>query len=178
MSCLIDIDSNSNISEEEIKTFVSKNNLYCHNCNKKGHMYKTCCEPKISNGIIAFNIKDFKKSLTPILEKFIKKNYNCLSLNDVKIDMNNINPNIKFLMVQRKHSLGFLEFIRGKYNANNQTRVLFLIEQMTPEEIYNITKYEFDDLWNNVWNNNEKRESTNKNINHQKEYILSKQKFY
>ena len=81
-------------------------------------------------------------------------------------------------MVQRKHSLGFLEFIRGKYNVNNIETILFLIEQMTPEEINNIETHDFDYLWNNVWNDNNQNEPVNKNINHQKEYILSKQKFY
>ena len=49
---------------------------------------------------------------------------------------------------------------------------------MTPEEINNIETHDFDYLWNNVWNDNNQNEPVNKNINHQKEYILSKQKFY
>jgi hypothetical protein len=188
MSHLYDINNIFEISEDN-KLIISKKNYYCHNCNKKGHIYKTCNEPKISNGIIAFNILNFKKSLIPILEKYIKKNFcNMYYLfNDSKennnIDLENlkyyehINKNIKFLMVQRKHSLGFLEFIRGKYNCNDIKTIIFLIEQMTNEEIYNIKKYEFDYLWNNIWDDNN-NENTNKNINHKKEYILSKQKFY
>jgi ADP-ribose pyrophosphatase YjhB (NUDIX family) len=173
MSHLYDINNVFNILEN--KTIVSKKNYYCNNCNKKGHIFKSCNEPKISNGIIAFNIKNFKKSLIPILEKYIKKNYN----NPYFMKNNNIdyNSDIKFLMVQRKHSLGFLEFIRGKYNINNIDTISFLIEQMTKNEINNIKQYDFDYLWNNVWNNNQ-NEPINNNINYQKEYILSKQKFY
>lgn len=177
MSHLYDINNVLEISEN--KTTVSKKNFYCRNCDRKGHTYKTCSEPKISNGIIAFNIKNFKKSLTPILGKFIKKNYNdSLFSQKNDLDLNNINKNIKFLMVQRKHSLGFLEFIRGKYNTNNIDTVIFLIEQMTLNEIKNIKENDFDYLWNNVWNENSNTKNTIKNINHQKEYILSKQKFY
>lgn len=179
MSHLYDINNIFEISDE--KTTVSRRNFYCRNCDKKGHIYKTCSEPKISNGVIAFNIKNFKKSLTPILGKFIKKNYNDdLFLQKCESDLNNINKNIKFLMVQRKHSLGFLEFIRGKYNTNNIDSIAFLIEQMTPNEIKKIKENDFDYLWNNVWNENENNDTKNtiKNISHQKEYILSKQKFY
>lgn len=174
MSFLIDIDTNSNISEEEIKIFTPKKNFYCHNCNKQGHIYRTCDEPKISNGIIAFNIKNFKESLVPILEKFIIKHIN----NNVftQYDYNN---DIKFLMVQRKHSLGFIEFIRGKYNTNNINTVSYLIEQMIPSEKNSIINNDFDFLWDNVWNNNENlHHSTNKQNIYKKEYILSKEKFY
>lgn len=177
MSCLVDINSYLNISDEDINTFVSKKNFYCNNCNKKGHIYRTCNEPKISNGIIAFNIKNFKKSLIPILEKFIIKHINS---NDINFYKNIIIENdIKFLMVQRKHSLGFLEFIRGKYNTNNVNTVIYLIEQMIPEEITSIVNNDFDFLWCNVWNTNENSQySINKDNIYKKEYILSKEKFY
>ena len=93
MSHLYDINGGFEISES--KTIISKKNFYCHNCNTKGHIYKSCNEPKISNGIIAFNIKNFKSSLTPILEKFIKKNRNNnYFFNKNDIDNLKINSNI------------------------------------------------------------------------------------
>lgn len=178
MSCLHDINGIFNISEEEIKTVVPKKNLYCHNCNKKGHIYKYCNEPKISNGIIAFHIRNFKKSLIPILEKFIIKNIKNNNLEKTIQDNNFIiNNKIKFLMVQRKHSLGFLEFMRGKYNINNIFTVTHLIKQMTPEEIIKISNEEFDALWNNLWNNNENC-SKSKQMLYKREYVNSKEKFY
>lgn len=175
MSCLHDINGNFNISEEEIKTVIPKKNLYCHNCNKKGHTYKYCNEPKISNGIIAFYIKNFKKSLIPILEKFIIKNINN---NNLEKSVKDNNDKIKFLMVQRKHSLGFLEFMRGKYNINNIYTVTHLIKQMIPEEIIKISTEEFDVLWNELWNNSDENCPKNKQMLYRREYINSKEKFY
>jgi ADP-ribose pyrophosphatase YjhB (NUDIX family) len=75
-------------------------------------------------------------------------------------------------MVQRKNSLGYLEFIRGRYMIDNKESIKHLVEQMSPNEINDILKLEFDDLWNNLWDNNNIR-----NKNHYKEYISSKQKF-
>ena len=89
------------------------------------------------------------------------------------IDFDNINDNIQFLMVQRKHSLGYLEFMRGRYDLNNITSLIHLLEQMTPYELNDIITNDFDYLWNNLWDSN-----NIKNKNHHKEYVNSKQKFY
>ena len=49
----INIDVNE-INDEKI--IIPKKNYYCSNCNKKGHTYKNCLEPIISNGIIGIYI--------------------------------------------------------------------------------------------------------------------------
>jgi hypothetical protein len=85
----------------------------------------------------------------------------------------NFNDNIKFLLVQRKNSLGYLEFIRGRYNINNIELITKLLLQMTPEEIIDIVNNDFDYLWNKLWDIN-----NIKNKYHYKEYISSKEKFY
>ena len=41
--------------------FIEMSNFYCTNCNKKGHVYKNCLEPIISNGIISIYIDNFNK---------------------------------------------------------------------------------------------------------------------
>jgi hypothetical protein len=187
---------NYNIIIDELdneKIIIPKKNYYCSNCNKKGHTFKTCNEPIISNGIIAIYIKNFNQELIPLLEKYIIKNLKIFNNNydkntnsfhyntnnhfwldtDLKIKLTEINDNIQFLMVQRKNSLGYLEFIRGRYNLDNLPSFIHLIEQMTSEEISDIKEKDFDDLWNDLWDSNNIR-----NKNHHKEYILSKQKFY
>lgn len=205
---------NINIDEDVIneKIIIHKKNYYCSNCNRKGHTFKNCNEPIISNGIIAIYIKNFNSELIPYLENFIVKNlkifnnsYNkkTSSPNYKKIisssksdsnsslskwfeecekkksdptditNKNNINDNIQFLLVQRKHSLGYLEFMRGRYNLENKESIIYLIEQMTLNEIYNISNNDFDFLWNDLWDLN-----NIKNKNHHKEYSQSKQKFY
>jgi hypothetical protein len=196
---------NYNINIEQIeneKIIIPKKNYYCSNCNRKGHTFKNCNEPIISNGIIGIYIENFDIELIPYLEDYIIKNlkifnnYNFLNIKtknktDNKTDNNNYNnnyctnnnlisknliatnKNIKFLMVQRKNSLGYLEFMRGRYNLDNIKTITHLLEQMTPEELDDIINIDFDILWNNLWDSNNIR-----NKNHHKEYISSKQKFY
>jgi hypothetical protein len=184
---------NYNINIDELndeKIIVPKKNYYCSNCNRKGHTYKNCNEPIISNGIIAIYIKNFDQELIPFLESYINKNlkifnnyynkntsspyYNKIQNKSLwSEDEFDCNDDIQFLMVQRKNSLGYLEFMRGRYCIENISTLTHLLEQMTPEELYDINNVDFDVLWNNLWDSNNIR-----NKNHHKEYLTSKQKFY
>ncbi len=42
-----------------------------------------------------------------------------------------VNDNIKYIMIQRKDSLSFMEFVRGKYNIEDSKYIMKLIEYMT-----------------------------------------------
>ena len=75
-------------------------------------------------------------------------------------------------MVQRKHSLGYMEFIRGKYNINDIENIKYLLEQMTPEELQNINNNNFDYLWNMLWDNDPNSTTTIKNKYHYNIYKL------
>jgi len=69
--------------------------------------------------------------------------------------------NIKFLLICRKDTLGYVEFLRGKYNINDKEYIQNLIDEMTVEEKDNLLKYEFNKLWNDLWgkfNNNQYRQ--------------------
>jgi len=160
------------------KTINIKKNFYCTNCNKKGHVYKNCLEPIISNGIIGIYINNFDIENFDNLEKYISLNlYPSLRLkkntNFEYKNLYNENTNIKFLMIQRKNSLGYLEFIRGRYDETNNQNINYIFEQMTENEINDILTKDFDILWNDLWDIN-----NIKNKNHYKEYINSRQKFY
>ena len=154
---------------------------YCINCNKYGHIQKKCELPTISNGIISFYIENLDNDKKKELEKYMCEN---IGKSDViecikTINLNEINKDIKILMIQRKHSLGYVEFVRGRYNekvinCDDNDNVLpcinHLIEQMNEDEINNIMTKEFDDLWNNLWN-------SNNNNKYHNEYLTSKYKF-
>jgi hypothetical protein len=169
-------DNNIEINEDKI--IISKKNYYCTNCNKRYHTYKYCNEPIISNGIISFYIKNFNTKLSKLLEGYIIDNLNIFNNFKKKNytipdTFKNINDDIKFLVVQRKNSLGYLEFIRGRYLIENDKNIIHLLQQMTPNEIKDINENDFDKLWNDLWDINNIR-----NKNHHKEYKTSKEKFY
>ena len=79
---------------------------------------------------------------------------------------------INYLMIQRKDSLSFMEFIRGKYNISDIIYIKQLISAMTSNEKLLIEKRKFDDIWNYAWYQN-----NYSNIKHTIEYIESKNKF-
>ena len=82
------------------------------------------------------------------------------------------NDEIKFLMIQRKDSLSFMEFIRGKYDTQDIIYIKQLVSSMTLTEKNMILKKNFDEIWNYVW-----CQSVTTVIKHTKEYLESKQKF-
>jgi 8-oxo-dGTP pyrophosphatase MutT (NUDIX family) len=78
---------------------------------------------------------------------------------------------IKYLLIQRKDTLGFVEFMRGKYNLENLDYIKELLKIMTIHEREKIVNNEFDFLWNELWMNFNSKKFHN-------EYSSSKDKFY
>lgn len=76
---------------------------------------------------------------------------------------------LEFLMVQRKDTLCYTEFVRGKYDIKNISYIKKLFSHMTPKEKHNILENDFETVWKQLWVNN-----TN---NLKKEHNVSKLKF-
>ena len=121
-------------------------NTFCGNCGKLGHTYRKCHFPITSCGVILY-----------------KKN-------DLYDEKNKLDNKYKFLLVQRKDTLGFIELLRGKYRLNDNMYITKLLEMMTICEIDKLKKLSFDELWKILW--------FKRNISHYKnEYEESKKKF-
>lgn len=80
-----------------------------------------CKNPIISNGIIVYKDKDAS------------------------------NSEVRYLMIRRKDTLGFVEFIRGKYPVYNECYVQRLVNEMTLDEKHRLQTQTFSELWKNVW---------------------------
>jgi 8-oxo-dGTP pyrophosphatase MutT (NUDIX family) len=75
-------------------------------------------------------------------------------------------------MVQRKDSLCFVEFMRGKYNVEDGDYVMFLLAHMTQDERDTLSRaHDFTELWSRMWTDR------HSNRMFQKEYEMSKLKF-
>jgi ADP-ribose pyrophosphatase YjhB (NUDIX family) len=88
-----------------------------------------------------------------------------------------VNNIIKYLLIQRKHTLGYMEFLRGRYFINepdDDKTVMILFKQMTKIEINNIKNKSFKELWDDLWCLTNKSKI---NKNHICEYEHSKEKF-
>lgn len=59
--------------------------------------------------------------------------------------------NIELLLVRRKDSLAFVDFMRGKYNIDNKDYIVSLFNYMTVSERNFILENEFNILWTYLW---------------------------
>jgi len=150
---------------------------FCKNCGKNNHISYDCIEPIISNGIIGIYFDELKHINIHDLEAYLLLHFKKLKFD---VNFNNIyasfNPpkkfNIKLLLIQRRHSIAYIEFLRGKYDTNNILEIENILKNMIQSEIENIKMNDFDTLWNNLWDT-----GNIKNKYHNIEYSKSKIKF-
>ena len=102
---------------------------YCNNCGKNGHGYMNCKIPIISIGIICFR-------LMPIIEP--------------PPGMDSIQQ-YEYLMIRRKDTLGYIDFMRGKYSVYNKNYIMNMLKQMTVSEKEGLMHGEYDKLWVDIW---------------------------
>lgn len=136
---------------------INNRNQHCTNCGMGGHVFRSCLSPVTSYGIIAIRYMNdtFSNSL------FSKTT-----------TISNGNDSIQFLLIQRKDSLAFVEFIRGKYNPYEEEYLGRLFRGMTQKEQESILSKTFDELWHSVWG-----ESSNVK-SHKNDYDTSEKKFF
>ena len=60
----------------------------------------------------------------------------------------------EYLMIRRKDTIGFMEFVRGKYQLYNKSYIKNIMAEMTNLEKHKILTMDFHNLWNDIWNNN------------------------
>lgn len=104
----------------------------------------------------------YKNCRHPILSYGIILYHKCKETNEIKI-----------VMIERKDSLSYIEFLRGKYSSiYNLDYLKLLFSRMSSTEIERICNKDFDTLWNDLWIHTE-------TINYRikKEYIKSKNSF-
>lgn len=169
------IDDNK-IDDDNLENQRKYRNVYCVNCGEKGHVVKDCNGPITSFGIIAFKMVN-----SPFEERSDKNDYLSKLLSELMPKQNGgmystkINyPKVKFLMIQRKDTMGYIDFIRGKYPENNeeakQKMLQVCLHEMIFQEKQNLLTKTFDELWDDLWVN--KNSKTYKN-----EYSLAKRKY-
>ena len=103
--------------------------MYCNNCGEQGHVFRTCKDPIISCGLL-FIRSAFEPMVLPVDPK-----------------------SVSVLMVRRKDSMSYMEFIRGKYNPNDEEYVKRQLSNMTIQEQKLILEESFEVLWTKLWGN-------------------------
>ena len=58
---------------------------------------------------------------------------------------------LQFLMLRRKDSFGYIDFIRGKYSPYNVYQIQNIVDEMSNSEKERILTTPFEELWKNMW---------------------------
>jgi 8-oxo-dGTP pyrophosphatase MutT (NUDIX family) len=61
---------------------------------------------------------------------------------------------LQFLMIRRKDSFGYIDFIRGKYSPYNIEQLQKSVDEMSIQEKNRILVEPFDKLWKQLWGDN------------------------
>ena len=98
--------------------------MFCNNCGGKGHLFRSCKDPVLSCGI--------------------------LLIDSPRLPVKHTDMNI--LMIRRKDSMSYAEFMRGKYDPTDTPYLSKLIKNMTIKEQAAIVSEPFEVLWKCLWN--------------------------
>ena len=80
----------------------------------------------------------------------------------------------EYLMIRRRDTLGYIDFMRGKYSIYNKAYVINMLKQMTLEEKAPLLIGDFALLWDGVWNGDDRGGSAS----HHSEERASRDKYY
>ena len=130
--------------------------LHCTNCGLPGHLFRNCASPVTSYGLIAV--------------RYTEDAY-CTSMFSRAPIIPNGYASLQVLMIQRRHTLAFVEFIRGKYSTHDDTYLCLLLEGMTQDEHRMMQTMEFDEMWHIVWGESSERRS------HRNDYDTSERRY-
>lgn len=131
---------------------------YCNNCHKYGHPYHQCKMPITSYGLIVFRKRptvNMNASASLITGEDFSSNV------------------IEYLMIRRRDTLGFIDFMRGKYSVYDKSYIVNMIVQMTVSEKQRLLTQPFGDIWRELWGG----ETANLNVQYRNEEQISRDKF-
>ena len=80
---------------------------------------------------------------------------------------------LQFLMIRRKDSFGYIDFIRGKYSPYNIYQIQNIVNEMSLTEKQRILTEPFEDLWKTMWG-----ETTNSQYKNEEQHYASVYKHF
>jgi 8-oxo-dGTP pyrophosphatase MutT (NUDIX family) len=60
---------------------------------------------------------------------------------------------VEYLLIRRKDTLGYIDFMRGKYSVYNKDYIMNMLKQMTRDEKKRLCSEGFNKLWKEIWGN-------------------------
>jgi 8-oxo-dGTP pyrophosphatase MutT (NUDIX family) len=77
---------------------------------------------------------------------------------------------LQFLMIRRKDSFGYIDFIRGKYSPYNIEQIKKSVDEMSIQEKERILSLPFEKLWNLLWGDNKATQYKGEEISSMKKF--------
>jgi ADP-ribose pyrophosphatase YjhB (NUDIX family) len=81
---------------------------------------------------------------------------------------------VKYLMLRRKDSFGYIDFIRGKYSPYNIYQITNIVDQMSNSEKDSILNLTFEELWRKMWGETSNIQYKNEELSASKKMELIK----
>lgn len=131
----------------------------CNNCGKQGHLFHQCKLPITSYGILLYRERE-------------PNGVGSGGGDGDEVSWNHPDPNrFEYLMIRRKDSFGYIDFLRGKYAPHHIEKVQQIVDEMSLEERQNVVQCDFNTLWKKMWGEN------TTNVQYKMEEIASFKKF-
>jgi len=86
----------------------------------------------------------------------------------IAIRKNKDTNQIEYLMIRRRHTLGFIDFMRGKYLVENRFYIANMIYQMTNAEKQMLKTQSFDEVWAAIWGDDKSHHRNEKHVSREK----------
>ena len=122
------------------KRYHDSRSMICSNCGLEGHFFRDCKYPITSYGLIAMRFTDASANTT--LQSTLLSGAQQLIPG---------RQSVQYLLICRRDSLSFIEFVRGKYSTVERDYLHSLLQNMTQGEHEKIRTLTFEQLWTSVW---------------------------
>jgi len=78
----------------------------------------------------------------------------------------------EYLMIRRKDSFGYIDFMRGKYNPGNLEQLQNIVNEMSVSEKERLLMESFETLWKQMWGENTSSQYRSEEMSSQKKFEL------
>ena len=167
--------TNGSQSIDEVRK-RKKGGQFCNNCGKGNHTSRQCQHPVISCGMLLYK-------RTPCQMVMKLPDLDPQNLAYFRLDPSRASEGpaprdqtaVKFLLVRRRDSLDYVEFVRGKYELGDIKYLFHVFSGITKDERDRLWKAKsFDEIWHTLWS---RPETVRSSRMHGADYSNAKMKF-
>jgi 8-oxo-dGTP pyrophosphatase MutT (NUDIX family) len=133
-----------------------RNEITCSNCNGRGHFFKDCKKPILSYGLFTWTLRPRSPNHVPGLRAAFA-NFDDLHseqrdraafLEQMRVLYRTGQYDLQVCMIQRKHTISFEAFVRGKYTSASELAIHR--DRMTNSERQAIKSGDWEELYSRV----------------------------